>query len=268
MPDNFKVTPGALASSVILHVPHASRTIPDDVRARMVATDDQLTAELDTITDTGTDGIAADAARHARTRPWVLTNRLSRLVIDPERFPDEREELNRVGRGAVYTRLCTGEPLRGPGWTPEDDSMLMDRWYWPYAAAMTQLTRETMSAAGGVATILDVHSYPAEPGTYEVHRGPRPEVCIGTDPTHTPDWLTAAATRVFAEAGFTVDTNTPFSGCYIPLPYYGNPQVRGLMVEIRKDVYLTARGRSALLGYCLADLVNAAQEGEEGVSRL
>ena len=167
MSDFFTIVPGGHASPFILHVPHSSRTIPADIRAGMCATDAQLAVELDEITDTATDLIAertaaatvelhaveprADDASPAtgRPTPWIFRNDLSRLVIDPERFPDDREELNAVGRGAVYMKLCDGSDLRDPAtFRPADMDALMDRFYHPYAAAMTVLTRNRLDATG------------------------------------------------------------------------------------------------------------------------
>jgi len=42
---------GDASSPVILHVPHASRVIPPEIRSSLTVTDDQLAAELDEITD-------------------------------------------------------------------------------------------------------------------------------------------------------------------------------------------------------------------------
>lgn len=233
----FTLMPGG-QSPVILHVPHSSRRIDADERAGLAVTDRQLKVELDEITDTGTDVIAESARARSDLTPWLVRNDRSRLVVDPERFPDEREELAAVGRGAVYTRLCGGGVLRDDSWTAADTAALMDSHYWPYAHAMTSLTQSLLDS-GGRAVIVDVHSYPTTAGEYEQHpRGPRPEVCIGTDSAHTPGWLLDAATTVFSAAGFTVEVNTPFSGCYVPLPLYGDRRVSSVMVEIRKDIYL------------------------------
>ncbi|MFT4087902.1 MAG: N-formylglutamate amidohydrolase [Gordonia sp. (in: high G+C Gram-positive bacteria)] len=253
---------GSPTSPVILHVPHASKTIPAEVRRRIVATDRQLEAELAEITDTGTDRLAAVAAGIAARRPWQFVNALSRLVVDPERFLDEREELNAVGRGAVYTRRCDGEPLRDERtWSAADTQALVDEVFRPYADAMTDLTRARLEACGR-AVVVDVHSYPARPSAYEQHaEGPRPEVCLGTDAQHTPPELVAAARAAFDEAGFEVGLNSPFAGCYIPLPLLGDVRVSALMVEIRKDVYLADPARQAALGTAVAAVVDYANTG-------
>jgi hypothetical protein len=125
-PLNHEVTPGAPDSPVLLHVPHGSRAIPAPVRARILLDDQALGAELDRMTDSHTAVIAERAAAEAAVAPWRFANALSRLVVDPERFPDEREEMRAVGMGAVYTRTSDGRPLRAdddpaherPCWRP------------------------------------------------------------------------------------------------------------------------------------------------------
>jgi hypothetical protein len=113
-PTSFTTVPGDPGSPWILHVPHASTRIPAAVRARIVLDDGQLDAELRAMTDAHTDRLAARTSERVATRrPWAFVNGLSRLVVDPERFPDEREVMNRAGMGAVYTRTSTGAPLRG-----------------------------------------------------------------------------------------------------------------------------------------------------------
>ena len=110
-PISFTTVPGDPGSPWILHVPHASTRIPPAVRARIVLDDEQLDAELRAMTDAHTDRLAARTSELvAARRPWAFVSGVSRLVVDPERFPDEREVMNRVGMGAVYTRTSTGWP--------------------------------------------------------------------------------------------------------------------------------------------------------------
>ena len=110
--------PTAAARPIVGHVPHASLRIPPGERGGILLDDDALAAELLRLTDRHTDRLFA----------WIrdlggslFVNRVSRLVVDPERFPDDaREPMARVGQGAVYTRTADGDPLRAvdPGSAP------------------------------------------------------------------------------------------------------------------------------------------------------
>ncbi|NEE50412.1 N-formylglutamate amidohydrolase, partial [Streptomyces sp. SID8455] len=97
---SFRLLPGDADSPVLLHVPHGSRTIPEEVRGGILLADSALERELDHITDSHTAELAARAAESCPLRPWSYVNALSRLVVDPERFPDDREEMRAVGMGA------------------------------------------------------------------------------------------------------------------------------------------------------------------------
>ncbi|WP_320781401.1 N-formylglutamate amidohydrolase [Streptomyces sp. CRN 30] len=258
-PPSYALLPGAAGSPVILHVPHSAREIPADARAGIVLDDDTLARELDHITDAHTARIAEEAAERAGRRPWRFVNRLSRLVVDPERFPDGREEMTAVGMGAVYTRTTHGEVLR-PADT--DPGPLVERYFRPYARAMAGAVADRLAATGR-AVIVDVHSYPTERLPYELHGdGPRPPVCLGTDAFHTPPWLLAAAREAFAPCGET-GLDSPFSGTYVPLEFYGErAEVGALMVEIRRDTYMSEPGGPAgpgltRLAAALAALVDA-----------
>ncbi|MEV6832990.1 N-formylglutamate amidohydrolase [Streptomyces sp. NPDC051133] len=239
---SFDVLAGDPGSSVLLHVPHSARNIPADVRAGIGLDDEALERELDHITDAHTAELAGRAAALAGVTPWRFVNRLSRLVVDPERFPDEREEMAAVGMGAVYTRTTHRDELRPAGTDPEP---LLERYFRPYAAAMTEAVAGRLAATGR-AVVIDVHSYPTAPLPYELHGGgPRPPVCLGTDAFHTPPKLTEAAREAFAVCGET-GLDSPFAGTYVPLEFYGtDARVHALMVEIRRDTYMAEPGGPA-----------------------
>ncbi|MHA5047668.1 N-formylglutamate amidohydrolase [Streptomyces sp. SD15] len=257
--DSFELLPGADDSPVILHVPHSARRIPAPVRDGIVLDDAALERELDHITDAHTVELAGAAARAAGVTPWRFVNRLSRLVVDPERFPDEREEMLAVGMGAVYTRTTHRAPLRP---ADADPKPLIDRYFHPYAQAMTAAVADRLAVAGR-AVIVDVHSYPTARLPYELHGdGPRPPVCLGTDAFHTPPGLVAVAEKAFTDLG-GVGIDSPFSGAYVPLRFHGeDTRVTALMVEIRRDTYMSEPGGPAgpglaRVGAALASLVDA-----------
>lgn len=256
---SFALVPGAGESPVILHVPHSARETPAEVRAGIVPKGAALERELDHIVDAHTAELAAQAAGASRVTPWRFVNRLSRLVVDPERFPDEREEMLAVGMGAVYTRTTRRAPLRPEGFDPEP---LIARYFRPYARAMTDAVAGRLAATGR-AVIVDVHSYPTAPLPYELHGdGPRPPVCLGTDAFHTPPELVEAAQEAFAGCG-GIGLDSPFSGTYVPLEFHGrDPRVSALMVEIRRDTYMSEPGGPAgpglrIVASALAALVDA-----------
>ncbi len=244
----FDVVAGAPDSPVVLHVPHSSRQIPPDVRAGIALDDAALTRELNAMTDADTDLIARQASARTAGRPWQFVNRLSRLVVDPERFPDESEPMAALGMGRVYTRTAEGGVLRPP------DPALERRFFEPYARGLAELVSARVHAVGR-ACIIDVHSYPRVRLPYETGGAIRPSVCLGTDPFHTPQWMFMAARAAFAEVG-DVAENTPFAGCYIPLDRYAtDARVTGIMVELRRDVYAADRTGVATALAALVDSV-------------
>ena len=232
-PSLHVVSSGDSDSRVLLHVPHASRHIPRGVRAHLLLSPAALALELDRVTDTLTDVMALEAAAAARCRPWVLTNGLSRLVADPERYPDDREIMNRVGQGVVYDTTSQGTPLRRKD--PGHRAHLIAQYFVPYTEALAALVRQRVAAVGRV-TILDIHSYRVAPHPNDVNHGqPRPAVCIGTDAIHTPPALREMARLAFSSLG-DVRENEPYAGTYVPMECQGaSAQVTSIMLELRAD---------------------------------
>jgi N-formylglutamate deformylase len=243
------VIPGDRMSSVLLHVPHAGTQVPDWTRPHLLLDDAALAAEIAALTDHRTDELALAAAALAAVCPAVIVNPVSRFVVDVERLPDEREEMAAVGMGAVYTHGTRGQRIRAAesANSKAHAEALLDAYFRPWGEAVARLVDE------GATVLLDVHSYPPRSLPYERHAdGPRPQVCLGTDPTHTPSWLVEAARTAFE--GFEVGLDSPFAGAYVP----AGRTTAALMIEIRRDVHAV---REDALAAALADLVDAAQRG-------
>jgi N-formylglutamate deformylase len=260
----FEILPGDPRSPVLLHVPHAGTEVPAWTRSHLLLDDAALAAELAALTDHGTDGLAAEAADRARMRPFVLVNKVSRFVVDPERFPDDREEMAAVGMAAVYTRGTRGQRIRAAD--PAHTEALLEAYYRPWGDAVQAAVEERLAATRR-AVLLDVHSYPSRALPYELHADrARPHVCLGTDAVHTPPWLVAAGRTAFANVG-GIALDAPFAGTYVPLAHHRtDPRVLSLMLEIRRDAYLVepagprTAGAEAVVA-ALARLVDAVSVG-------
>lgn len=205
------------------------------------------------MTDAHTEELAILAAEQVATRPWLFVNRLSRLVVDPERLPDDREEMRDIGMGAVYTRTSGGLILRDLD--EQAEHALLTRFFTPYAEALADLVDERLAATGH-AILVDLHSYPVVALPYERHQAARrPPVCIGVDVDHTPAALVERVSRDSSVIGQVV-VNEPFAGTYVPLRHFGRDRrVTSVMVEVRRDMYLRDDGSPDPAG---ARRVNAA----------
>ena len=87
-----------MSSPIVLHLPHASTLIPEDLRNDFLLSDQELFGELARITDHATDVIFQQAFPEAK----AIVFPVSRLVVDPERFSDDSQEpMSQVGASQV-----------------------------------------------------------------------------------------------------------------------------------------------------------------------
>jgi|GEM_PF-235350 len=225
----------AYPPGVVLHVPHDSTLIPDDVRGQFVLDDEALRAEVIRMTDHRT----LDLFRRPEPGVPVVAAPVSRLVVDVERFEqDAREPMAAKGMGVVYRRTSDGRPLRRPLSGREREALLAT-YYRPHHQRLEAVVDGHLLEQGR-ALIIDCHSFPGVPLPYEPDQDPaRPEICIGTDRFHTPDWVEHAFVAAFGAAGFTVAVNRPYSGALVPMKQCGNERrVWAVMVEVNRDLYL------------------------------
>ena len=220
---------------LVLHLPHDAKAVPVCVRDQFLPDDGELGREILRMTDHFTADLFG--ARHAEGR--VARAPVSRLVVDIERFEDDAQEpMAAVGMGAVYTHTSWGGPLRRP-LDPSEREALLERWYRPHHRRLEYLVDGSLRQYGRT-IVLDAHSFPSRPLPYErAASSGRPDICIGTDPFHTPAALRDAFAGTFASVGFRVAVDTPFSGALVPARYYRrDPRVQSVMVEVNRRLYL------------------------------
>jgi N-formylglutamate deformylase len=221
------------AEAIILHIPHASTALPEDVSFLLDPV--ALAYEVNAMTDHHIDRLFELPGAQRCVFP------VSRLVVDPERFLED--EMERVGMGVVYTHTSSGRRLRRVSDT--ERQQLIDHYYHPHHRHLTSMTHDTLSKKGGC-LIIDCHSFPAVPLGYEVDSR-RPDICIGTDDYHTPPALTQSLVGTFKKLGYSVAVNSPFQGTLVPLKYYKKDQrVKSVMIEINRGIYDTPKKLSKL----------------------
>ncbi len=232
---------------VVLHIPHDSTVVPEDVRHQFLLDDAELARELLRMTDHHTLALFRDASSDAA----VVRAPVSRLVVDVERFPDDADEpMAARGMGAVYTVSSQREPLRRPPGSGEREA-LMRAYYHPHHARLESAV-DAAIARHGRCLLIDCHSFPGTALPYErVDPGvARPDVCIGTDDFHTGSALADAFVSAFRGAGWTVRLDDPFAGALVPgSRYRRDPRVAAVMVEINRRLYLREDDASPFPGF-------------------
>jgi N-formylglutamate deformylase len=140
--------------------------------------------------------------------------------------------------GVIYTPTSDGKQLRH---NPSKDmrESLIKKFYVPHHWRLSRIVSSILIETRQ-ALIVDCHSFSSFPLPYEQdQRDDRPDICLGTDPFHTPLWLGSLASSLFISGSFFVDVNRPFSGVLVPGEYYRtDARVLAIMVEINRGLYM------------------------------
>lgn len=236
--------PASSSARFVVHVPHGSLDIPAEYRGDFALDDDALDRELLAMTDRYTDDLARSAVEVGGA---VFVNRLSRLVMDPERFADDADEpMSRKGMGAIYRSRQDGTALRRSDFSDLERAARIRSLYEPYHGALTSLVDEVLEATGRC-LLVDLHSFPQRPLPYEDVAAARPQICIGFEDAHDRPRLRSRWAEEARGRGLTVGYNEPFAGSLVPSKFHRtDARVTSLMIELRRDLYMDeATGRRA-----------------------
>ena len=217
----------------VFHIPHASTVIPEEYLGHFLLTSEKLNEEILKMTDHYTDQLFELDGDTQKTLKFPV----SRLLVDPERFVSDSEEvMSKVGMGCVYEKTHNGEPLKDASKIRDE---LINRYYEPHHETFTNMVNDCIQL-NSKCMIIDCHSFSKRPLPYELNQEPeRAEICIGTDSFHTPRELTKGFVSAFSDFGFSVSVDKPFSGSIVPAKFYRkNKSVHSIMIEIRRDLYM------------------------------
>ena len=231
------------AEAIILHIPHASTVLPNNVE--FLLENEALAYEVDAMTDHSTDLLFHLPGSQRCAFP------VSRLVVDPERFIED--DMEEVGMGVVYTHTSMGKRLRKI--SPAKRQYLIDQYYYPHHQQLTAMAGDVLNTHDRC-LIIDCHSFPAKPLEYETDPY-RPDICIGTDTFHTRPELEASLLNSFEEYGYSVAVNSPFAGSLVPMDFYRKDrQVQSVMIELNRGLYSTPDKLSKLQTHLRQVLMN------------
>ena len=239
----------------VLHIPHSSEQIPYDLRSPWTVTDKVLSHELLVMTDRYTAEIFAVSSAHATPVQFPV----SRLVLDPERYRDDAlEQMAERGMGVTYTRTSDGKSLREPPSESEREHLLT-RFYDPHHAALSATIKETLEQHGAC-LLVDCHSFPSKPLPCDLDQNAdRPDICLGTVQSNTPDWLQHQAKELFQSYGLTVEINRPYAGVLVPETYTGaGSGVSAIMIEINRRLYMNEQTGDKLVAF--TDIAEMTQD--------
>lgn len=204
--------------TLIVHVPHASTYIPDEMMSQYLLSSRDVREEAIVSADLYTDILAESAWPEAK----IVCAEVSRIVIDVERYSNDADEvMSQVGRGMIYSATHDGRPLRR-AISDEVRESLKEKWYDSHWKKLRSLTNN--------ATLIDLHSYPFVPWKVEQNQlSYRPEIDLGVDTRLTPNSWVENLKSHFESHGYSVGINTPYKGVIDAGSKFA------VMIEIRRD---------------------------------
>ena len=215
---------------LILHIPHSSVNIP--LKEGYIVSEDTLQSEILKLTDWHTEDLF-----HSYKDVMIIAP-FSRIFCDPERFPDDEQEIMaQFGMGVLYEKTDIGDVMRII--TPELRKKILDNYYWVHHKKLNDAVNGQLLRYNK-AVIIDCHSYPEIPIERSlVKTSFRPDFNIGTDAYHTPKELIDISVDFFKQKGYSLGIDLPYTGSIVPLEHYQkNKNVESIMLEINRKLYL------------------------------
>jgi formiminoglutamase len=182
---------------LIVSVPHAGLTVPEEVRSYCVLTPKQILADSD-------EGAAEIYNLKSEAAAYITTS-VARAIVDMNRAENDR------GRdGIVKTHTCYGIPVYCQS-IPEDVvEILLDSYYRPYHRAISECD-------GNVKLGIDCHTMASVgPPTAPDTGRDRPRVCLSNaSGTCSQDWFDKLVHCFKKSFDCEISVNNPFKGGYI-----------------------------------------------------
>ena len=214
--------------AVIFHIPHASLSLPKELLGDVLVPYERVQREALETADLYCDALFDFPFGQKIVFPH------SRLICDPERFPDDAQEpMAQKGQGLFYTRLTDGTRFRTSEFRDTIKSSLYDSHHTELEAAVDCALQEF-----GECLIIDCHSFNPQALGFDESVF-IPNVCLGTDDFHTPSDMLTKAIKAVTNVGESYCIDHPYSGTIVPMKHYKKDlRVHSIMIELSRGLYL------------------------------
>ncbi|WP_413479594.1 N-formylglutamate amidohydrolase [Vibrio hibernica] len=196
---------------MILHIPHSSTETLD----RNISQHD---------INRGTDWFTDELFWHSNSDRLVQKH--SRFIVDCERLPDEIEPMLKDGYGISYTKDFDGNPIEVQN-KPE-----MMKIYENHHTDLNILVNHILPYIP-VVFVVDCHSFGYEQNKADI------DFCLGFNDDFIEFEMLEEIKNLLVSKGYKVGINAPYSNAIVPSQHYGNEDVKSLMIEVNKRLYLT-----------------------------
>lgn len=212
----------------LFHVPHDGNMFPKELMDSVIVSDAVFAKYHEAMRDTRVRDLIPPKYRND---DHTVNFEVSRLLCDVERFIGTEEIMERYGMGFCYEKAYDGTVIKIITGELKEKTL---RYYRTHHDRM-----DRMCAGRSNILLIDLHSYSDEIIPPAQRSGLTPDLCIGTDPVFTPDDIKEAFVSAFEKAGFSVDINEPYSGCFVPNAVLrGDARCASVMLEFHKRCYL------------------------------
>ncbi len=214
---------------ILITIPHCSTFVPADFRKLMTLSDGRIRKQSDPFTDQIFDVPKA----------YVVKARISRLVVDLNRAPDDIEMEYRLSNdGVVVSVDHDGEPVYK---TPPSLEAIFDR---------VKMYHDTFhekidELKPNVKFLIDGHSLRSVGPAAKPDAGvARADIIIGNrDFTTCSRGMTKKIVQFFEGRGFSVSVNKPYSGRYLLGYHCSRRTLPGIQIEINEKLYMNEKLR-------------------------
>lgn len=214
---------------ILITIPHCSTFVPVELRRLMMLRDSQINRMCDPFTD-----IIFDIPK-----AYVVKARISRLVTDLNRAPDDIESEAKLSKAGVVVSIdLDGNPVYK---SPPSMDMIMDR----VATYHDSFHDKIEEFKPNVRFLIDGHSLRSKGPVTRADAGlERADIILGNrDYTTCSRQMTRKIMRFFEARGFDVRINDPYKGAYLIGYHCSRKGLPGIQIEVNEKLFMNEKTR-------------------------